>query len=216
MAANYFLRFGFGNPANYTGLSPTFLTFKDAAGNNFAGVSLTEVPSSTGIYTFLYGGTLPVSFVADAATTSPGVQGRYVTGSVEPVTVTDPNTVGLGATLIALGATLAEVDLDVVTFGNAIIAQTNTLLVQGSTILAAVLNISGFSGSAIGSTASSYGTDTQDPTDLFGYMKRIQELLEGNAAFSRQNQVWNLLSRGSTTLLRSKIIGTDTVGVTKV
>ena len=68
----------------------------------------------------------------------------------------------------------------------------------------------------IGSTASSYGTSANDPVDLFGYMKRVMEVLEGDAGFSKTTGAWSMYSRGSSTLLRSKTLSNAVSGVTKI
>lgn len=190
MAVDYFVRFGFGNPADYTGLSPTFLVFKDASGANITPPSIAEVGTTTGVYKFSYGTTTYMTFLVDAATTSPGNQGRYVSGSLSPA----DDISAYGQTLIAYGETITAIGL-------------TTQSLVGSITLA----ISG-----IGSTASSFGSTSTDPGDLFGYMKRIQELLEGNASFNKTSDTWALYSRGSSTLLREKSLSSNAIGVTKI
>lgn len=69
--------------------------------------------------------------------------------------------------------------------------------------------------SLIGSTLSSYGSDTVDPATLFGYAKRLQELGEGNANFNKSTGNWEILSRGSSTLLRDKTLSNSTTTVQK-
>ena len=56
----------------------------------------------------------------------------------------------------------------------------------------------------IGSTASSFGSTSVDPGDLFGYAMRNQEWQEGDATFNKSSGAWNVSSRGSSTLLASK------------
>lgn len=86
----------------------------------------------------------------------------------------------------------------------------------GSTILAGLtLVYANVGGPNIGSTASSYGTNTVDPVDLFGFQKRFQELLEGNETFNKSTGSLSIYSRGSSQLLRVKTITNDATGVTK-
>lgn len=63
----------------------------------------------------------------------------------------------------------------------------------------------------IGTTASTFGTTAVDPGTLYGYLKRLQELLEGDATFNKTTGVWDIYSRGSSTLLREKTL-TNTSG----
>jgi len=75
-----------------------------------------------------------------------------------------------------------------------------------------------FNASFIGSTASSFGTSGVDPSTVFGYLKRIQELLEGDQVFAAsggQWQIYNRASLGTTTLLRTKNVLNSGSSVTK-
>lgn len=56
----------------------------------------------------------------------------------------------------------------------------------------------------IGTTASSFGSTSIDPGDLYGYLKRLQELQEGDATFNKSTSTWDIYSRGASTLLREK------------
>lgn len=91
----------------------------------------------------------------------------------------------------------------------------------GSTLSATARYISGLLDPSdavdelIGTTASSFGTTAVDPTDLFGYVKRLQELQEGNASFDKTTSVWTIYSRGSSTLLRSKSFSDSTSTISK-
>jgi len=166
---NYFLTFGAGDPRNYSGLAPTFLIFVDATNSQtIAPPGISEVLSGSGIYTFQWGTTHPMAWLVDAATTSPGPTGRYVSGSCDPVDRVDE---------------------------------------QNATIIVTV--------SGIGSTASSFGTNSQDPTDVFGYLKRIQENLEGNNLFTKLTGALQIYSRGSSQLLIAKTVSNSVTMVTK-
>jgi len=68
---------------------------------------------------------------------------------------------------------------------------------------------------AIGTTSSSFGTTGVDPDTVFGYLKRIRELLEGGQSFSKTSAQWLMYSRGFTTLLAAKTVTNDANGVTR-
>lgn len=150
---SYFLSFGSGNPSAHTGLSPTFIVFRNPAGGATTSPAITEV-ASTGIYTFSYDPLGPIAFVIDGATTGLASNIRYITNA------------------------LAQ-DL-------------------------------------LGNTTSSYGTSAADPTSVFGFLKRSQEIAEGNSVYTKATGIWDLSSRGSSTLLRSKTITDSATEVEKV
>jgi len=194
----YGVRFGSGDPRTYTGLAPTFLYFVNMATNaTIAPPTITEMFANSGIYTFSYGTTTPMAFLIDAATTSPGSNGRYINGQLDPSDRSDE----YAATIIAIGTT------------GIAIGTTNVAL--STTILAAVNGLTGFIGTVIGTTISSFGTSSVDPSDLFGYLKRIQENLEGNSNFAKTTGVFTILSRGSSYTLASKTITNSVSLVTK-
>lgn len=242
MAKTYSMRFGSGDPRTLTGLSPTFLIFSQT-GTPVTPPSIAEAPASSGIYVFTWGTTTPIQFLADAATTSPGPTGRYVTGQLDPADRIDEvgstlvafgvtsvalgtSSVALGVTNVALGTTSAAFGLTNVALGTTNVAIGTTLTALGNTtiaigitnaaigntviaiatsLLAQGVTIQSYLGS-IGSTASSFGDNTQDPVDLFGYLKRIQENLEGNQQFVKMSGLWNISSRGGSVLLSTKTI----------
>lgn len=238
MAKTYWLQFGFGDPRAFTGLSPTFLIFKDSAGTNVTPPSIAEVGTGTGMYAFSWGTTTAIGFLADAATTTPGPQGRYVYGSLDPVDRADEygatlialgtTAVALGITNVALGTTNVALGTTNVGFGatNVALGTTNvalgttsvaigtTLVAIATTILAQSTSLSVVI-SGIGSTASSFGDSTTDPVDLFGYMKRLLENFEGNQTFVKTSGVLTIYSRGSSTTLRVKTIANSISMVVK-
>lgn len=61
----------------------------------------------------------------------------------------------------------------------------------------------------------SFGTTVIDPSTVIGFLKRLQELLEGNAQYIKESGTWNISSRGSSTLLRTKTLSNDTTQATK-
>lgn len=266
---NYTVSFGSGDPRGFTGLNPTFLSFINlATGTTNAPPSITEtIVGKTGIYTFAYGVTQPISFLIDAATTSPGASARYVIGQIDPFDRADEygNTltaigfsnlvygsslfaqgqtltaIGFsnlvyGSSLFAQGQTLLSVGFSNLSFGTSLMAQGSTLFGIGTTTLAKLVNegitltaigttqfafgttlvFLGSSGgvfSLMGSPSSGFGSTSIDPTDLFGYLKRAQEISEGNQIYTKVSGLLDYYNRGSTTLLREKTIS-DTVSQT--
>lgn len=304
MAKSYYLTFGHGDPRTFTGLAPTLVIFKLADGTNVTAPAITEV-STTGIYTFSWGTTTSIAFIADGATTGLLAGERYTVGNLDPADRIDEvgttlaalgttsvawgsaNSTALtnvGTTLVAIGNTtitynaaintaLTNIGTTLVAIGNTsitkitnngttlvsigdatatsftntgatlvaigntaitaltnegatLVAIGNTSIAYGGTILAkvttmgttlvAIGNSIGGANSGIGSTASSYGDSTTDPVDLFGYMKRIQENLEGNSTYTKGTGVWAIKSRASATLLISKTITNSATTVTKL
>lgn len=157
---DYSVRFGSGDPRTFTGLNATFLFFVNMqTGATLTPPAISELFAGTGVYKFQWGTTTPISFLIDAATTSPGVAGRYVTGQLDPSDATN--------------------DL-------------------------------------IGTSASSFGTSVADPTDLFGYLKRVIENLEGNETYYKASGALTIYSRGSSYTLASKTLANSISLVTKL
>lgn len=245
MAKNYSVVFGSGDPRGFTGLSPTFLIFWNlATGASNAPPSIAETASGkSGIYTFTYGTTQPITFLLDAATTSTG-SGRYVFGQIDPsdradeygntLTAIGFSTLVYGSSLIALGNSSIALGTTTVAIGTSHLAQGVSMLAQGvsltsqgvslfalgtSNIALGTTNVAlGTSavalGTFIGSTASSYGTTAIDPTTLFGHLIRAQELREGNQTYTKSTGVLGLSTRGSS-LLREKTISDTSTTTTK-
>lgn len=193
MAKDYFFQIGSGDPRPYTGLSPTFLIFQSSDGTTLTPPGVTERitgSSGTGFYQFSYAPnvTLNIAFLLDGgATLSSSI--RYITGSIDAVQAVDQQAVTIQAiatTLIAIGTTNAAVG--------------NTL---------SSLN------AIIGTTASSFGSTSTDPGDVMGYLKRLQEWNEGDSVFTKGSGVWDVYSRGSSTLLREKTITDDSTSTDK-
>ena len=206
----YFLRFGSGDPRTYAGMAPTFLMFKKSDNTNVTPPSISEVGTSSGIFTFDWGTTQPICFLADAATTSPGSDLRYVTGSLDPSDRADEygtTLTAIGTSGVALGTTSVALGTTSVALGNTIVALVTGI---GNTLSVLNTNIGG-----IGSTASSFGDSSTDPVDLFGYLKRILETREGNESFIKSTGVLSIYSRGSSTLLATKTIANSISAVIK-
>lgn len=204
MAKTYWLTFGAGDPRVYTGLAPTLIVFKQSDNTAITGPAITEV-TGTGFYYFTFGTTLPIAFLADAATTSPGPQGRYIRGILDPSDRADE----YGSTLTAIGTTSVALGTTSVALGTTNVAIGTTVLYQvtNGTLTVTV--------AGIGSTLSSYGTDAADPVDLFGYLKRVIENLEGNNTFIKSSGSLSIYSRGSSQLLATKTIANSVSQVVK-
>lgn len=125
--------------------------------------------------------------------------------------------VALGTTNVALGTSNIALGTTNVAINTSILAIAVSILAQGTTILSNVTTPAGGIAqilASIGSTASSIGDLTQDPVDLYGYLKRMQEFNEGNAIFNKSSGVWNIQTRGSTTFA-TKQLGNTNLQVTK-
>ncbi len=229
MAKTYTLQFGSGDPRVFTGLNATFLIFANASsGATVTPPSITELFAGTGIYKFTWGTTTPIAFLADAATTSPGTAGRYVSGSLDPADRADEygtTMIALGTTLIGYGVTGLAIGTTGLGFGQSAVASGITAVGLGNTAVATALLIlaQGSSGNAIGTsilsligtTGDSFGSTSVDPTTLFGFLKRSQEFWEGNQTYTKATGLLDFYSRGSSTLLVEKTIADTASSTTK-
>lgn len=208
MAKSYYLQFGTGDPRTFTGLVPVFQFFKLANGSNVTPPAISEV-STTGIYTFTWGTTTSITFLADAATTSPGTSNRYVAGSLDPADSIDE----IGSTMIAIGATTLQGQIQqgstLVGIGNTSISLGISGVALGTSIYALSQAIgSSFStlNLLIGTTASIIGDTVTSPVDLFGYMKRTRELFEGQQQFVKSTGALTMLDRTGATMLVNRTV----------
>lgn len=150
MAKTYYLQFGAGDPRPFVGLAPTFLCFS----NNGAAVTppaISGVAGATGFYSFTWGTTTPIIFLADAATTSPGTAGRYVSGTLDPADRADE----YGTTMVAIGTTLIGYGISTIAFGLTLTGFGTSTIAFGSTLIGY-----GNSTVAFGSTLIGYGNST--------------------------------------------------------
>lgn len=153
----YWLKFGSGDPAPYTGLFPTFTLFSAEGLTAIIGPTITERPAGSGLYQFLYGPTQAIIFKADGgAALSAG--DRYISATLDPIQAVDQQ---------------------------------------------------------LGFVTDSIGSTSVDPTSMWGYIKRSLEFFEGNAVYTKSTSIWNVFSRGSSTLLRSKTLTNTTTSATK-
>jgi hypothetical protein len=157
MAKFYYLSFGSGNPANYSGLTPTFTVFHADGVTSLAAPGVTETPAGSGFYRFQYGATTSILFMADGGA-GLAAGDRFVKGTLDPIQIVDQR---------------------------------------------------------VGTISDSFGSTSIDPTTVYGYLKRMQELLEGNATFTKATGTWQISSRGSSTLLREKSLTNTTTQATK-
>lgn len=215
---DYWLRFGSGNPQSLSGLAPTFITFIDSSGNNITPPAITE-PGSKGLYKFSYDPTLTIAFVADGATTGLASSDRYIVGALDAQDTFGVTLNAIGTTQVAMGSTLIGFGNSFVVFSStftalnsSFVAVSATLAGMASTLAAMGVTLGGLEAS-IGSTASSFGTDASDPTTLFGFMKRIQELNEGAQTYTKASGALALYSRGASQLLRQLTVS-DTATLT--
>lgn len=157
MAKTYYLKFGSGDPALFTGLAPTLSVFSANGVTALTAPGVTETPVGSGFYQFIYGPTLSIIFKADGgAALSSG--DRYITGVLDPIQNVDEK---------------------------------------------------------VGTLSDSFGTVIVDPTTILGYVKRIQEWLEGNALFNKSTGAWTVYSRASGATLAVKALTNTTSQSTK-
>lgn len=159
---DYWLVFGSGDPANFTGLSPTLVLFSAGGFTSLAAPPVTELPVGSGFYKVSYGmtqfgATVPIVVKADGG---PALSAgdRYTIAVFDPVAAVDQR---------------------------------------------------------VGWVEDSFGTTAIDPVTVTGYVKRLVEWLEGNAVFSKSSGLWDVYSRGSSTLLREKALTNTITSATK-
>lgn len=100
----YWLKFGSGDPAPYSGLFPTFTIFSLQGLTAISAPGITETPAGSGLYQFQYGPTLSVIFKADGgAILSAG--DRYITATLDPIQAVDQQ---LGFQTDSFGSTSAD------------------------------------------------------------------------------------------------------------
>lgn len=229
---DYWFAFGSGSPSTNTGLAPTFISFVNGSGQTIAPPSITETYAGTGLYKASYQATQTICFVLDGATTGLASADRYIAGVFDPndlfgvtLSASSVTLAAIGLTLTAQGSTLVGIGNTGIALGTTAVAQNVGLLAQGVTLTAlgnttlAQFGPLGTSLSAIGlligSTASSYGSTSTDPSDVLGFLKRAQEFMEGNQVYTKSTGILDFFSRGSTTLLREKTVSDTSTITTK-
>lgn len=68
----------------------------------------------------------------------------------------------------------------------------------------------------VGATSSAFGDDSTNPGNLFGYLKRIQEWLEGDGEYNKATGAWTSKDRAGLTTLAIKTLANGATLVTKV
>jgi hypothetical protein len=178
---DYYLVFGAGNPADNTGLTPSFTTFANNLGVATTAPGVTEIIAASGLYRFQYEAQGSVIFVVDGdvggLSAIPDAD-RYITGSLDVEDRSEDFISGLGASLQA--------------------------------------QIEGFStalGALIGATSDVIGDTSTDPSTMFGFFKRAQEMAEGDQQYTKATGVLAYTDRTGATTMASKTIvdGTSTV-----
>ncbi len=116
--ANYLIQFGTGLPSAFTGLTPTFLTFKTIpGGTNVTPPGITEIPTSTGLYYFNYAATNSIVFTVDGFTTGLSSSSRYISGEISALDEVDVQIAALGVTVTSIGNSLGLIGSLGSTFG---------------------------------------------------------------------------------------------------
>lgn len=226
MAKNYWVTFTTGLPSTISGLTPTFVQFCKFDGTTLASPSISEPVTGSGLYMFSYTPSFSIAFTIDGFTTSLAAASRYIKGSLDPIDQIDSlltqqgstllqintNLTAQGSSLLAIGSTLSKVDLDVLAVGTTLVAQGstivgmgNTLGAMGNTLLAIGTSLTVIV-SGLGSTASLIGDNVTNPVDLFGYIKRVSNFLEGVQIFTKTSGIWQIYDRTGATLLDNKTI----------
>lgn len=67
----------------------------------------------------------------------------------------------------------------------------------------------------VGFNFDSFGTVNTDPTTMFGFLKRLQEFLEGDAAFAKATGLWTVQDRAQSVTLALKTLTNTITQATK-
>ncbi len=67
----------------------------------------------------------------------------------------------------------------------------------------------------MGTVTDSFGSTASDPTTVFGFLRRMQEFWEGNKIYTKSTGIWQIFSRGSSTMLREKTLTNTTSQATE-
>ncbi len=121
---------------------------------------------------------------------------------------------GNGILLTNLGTTMVAIGVTNVAIGSTQTANGILITNLGTTTVGLGSSLSGLAG-FVGTTTSSFGSTSVDPTTLFGFLKRAQETVEGNEVYTKSTGVMTISSRGSSTLLASKTIADTSSQTTK-
>lgn len=92
MSQRFFVIFTAGNPQEFAGLTPTFITFLPSDGSSLGPPPIAEIGTSTGFYgfTFAPSATFSICFTVDGGVTVVGDEAsRYITGVLDPIAAVD-------------------------------------------------------------------------------------------------------------------------------
>ncbi len=200
-------------PSTYPSLAPTFITFKKMSdGSDLSKPSITQL-STTGIYQFTYTPSFSVYFLLDAITVN-STADRYVYGILDPIQRVDQQLAEHTSVFVGYNSSLVAIGNTAIALGTTAIAIGTTGIAIGTSIyagLGAGLSLTSDVLLRIGTTGSIFGTNLVEPVDLYGYMKRIQEFLEGDKTFTKTTGVWAVSSRGGSLLASKAMTNTSTV-----
>jgi hypothetical protein len=101
---SYYLKFGTGDPVNYTGLSPTFSIFSASGVTAITAPGITETPAGSGLYSFTYGPTTSILFKCDGGAALSGSD-RYIVGTLDPIQAVDEK---VGTSTDSIGSTATD------------------------------------------------------------------------------------------------------------
>ncbi len=101
------------------------------------------------------------------------------------------------------------------TFAVVFEADGGSTLDDGDRYITGVLDPISIIDQKLGDLPDSFGSTSVDPQTAIAYLKRIQEFLEGNQTFNKTTGVWDIYSRGSSTLLVEKTLDNSTSSTTK-
>lgn len=100
----YYLKFGSGDPAPYTGLFPTFTIFSAQGLTAISAPGVTEMPAGSGLYQFQYYATQAIIFKADGGS-GLSAGDRYISATLDPIQAVDQQ---LGFVSDTFGSTSAD------------------------------------------------------------------------------------------------------------
>jgi len=100
----FWLAFGTGNGASFSGLTPSLILFQTENGGTLTPPGITERITGTGAYQFAYDTTLSIFFRADAGAAVTAAS-RFIEGVLDPIQAVDQK---VGFTTDSIGTTLVD------------------------------------------------------------------------------------------------------------
>jgi hypothetical protein len=105
--------------------------------------------------------------------------------------------------------------LAVPTFSIAFVCDGGAFLPDAERYIDGLLDPIATAGQRLGYLQDSVGSTSADPTSIFAYLRRSQEVQEGSATFDKSSGVWNVFARGATLLLFQRNFVNSAATVTK-